>query len=263
MITITNLHKTLGVPVLRGVDLEIERGEILAIVGASGTGKSVLLKHIIGLIEPDSGDVCVGGRSVVRASFRELSAIRRGMGYVFQDAALLDSLTVRDNLRLAIDITECRMHPHSVDRRITDALRAVNLDERVLDRLPGELSGGMRKRTGVARALINDPHVILYDEPTTGLDPGNVLAMNALIRSNRERYGATSVVVTHDIATLAALADRVALLHNGRIRFIGTPSEFLRTGDSVVAGYTGRNVAITVTDNEEDAWQATRVVTTY
>jgi len=261
MISITNLHKKLAAPVLRGVNLEIERGEIMALVGASGTGKSVLLKHIIGLIEPDSGDVLVNGRSVIQASWRELSEIRRGMGYVFQDAALLDSLSVRDNLRLAIDITECRRDPAAVEKRIVAALSAVNLDERVLDRLPGELSGGMRKRTGVARALINDPHVILYDEPTTGLDPGNVISMNSLIRSNRDRYGATSVVVTHDIATLADLADRVALLHAGRIRFIGTPAEFFSTTDPVVAAYTGRNDSDTPI--EEDVWQATHVVATY
>ena len=238
MIQINGLHKKLGgTPVLQGVDLVIEEGEVLALIGPSGTGKSVLLKHIVGLMDPDSGDVFIDNRSVRRANARELADMRRSMGYVFQDAALLDSLTVRRNLRLALSDAEYRHDPDGAANRIRTAIAAVNLDETVLDKLPSELSGGMRKRVGVARAIIHEPRVLLYDEPSTGLDPRNVAAIDELVLRNRDRFGATSVIVTHDIPSVHRIADRVGLLADGRVRFLGTPKELLASNDPHVTNF--------------------------
>jgi phospholipid/cholesterol/gamma-HCH transport system ATP-binding protein len=240
MITIDSLHKKIGgCTVLDGVDLEIAAGEVLALVGPSGTGKSVLLRHIVGLVEPDGGDIRIDGESIVRARYRTLCRIRRRIGFVFQDAALLDSLTVRENLRLALDDHECERSPIYASDRIHHALGMVNLSDAVLDQLPGHLSGGMRKRVGVARAVINAPDVLLYDEPTTGLDPSNVDAINELIIRSREALGATSILVIHDLATLRVVADRVALLMQGRVRFTGTPDAFYRSSDSAVRAFRG------------------------
>jgi phospholipid/cholesterol/gamma-HCH transport system ATP-binding protein len=253
MIRISELHKRLaGEPVLRGVELEVGRGEIVALLGPSGTGKSVLLKHIVGLLTPDRGDVLLDGESVARADNRQLARLRRRVGYVFQDAALLDSLSVRDNLRLALDDERCAREPHHARNRIADALELVNLDPRVLERRPSELSGGMRKRVGVARAIINAPEVLLYDEPTTGLDPQNVEIINALVVSARERTGATSLVITHDLSCLERLADRVVLLLAGRVHFDGTPTGFLASADPAVRAFIGR---VSATDElEVESW---------
>jgi phospholipid/cholesterol/gamma-HCH transport system ATP-binding protein len=262
MIRITDLHRKLGgVPVLAGIDLEVEAGEVLALIGPSGTGKSVLLKHIIGLLEPDRGDVLVGGRSVVKATYRQLAVIRRGMGYVFQDAALLDSLTLEENLRLALDDAACRRSPGYAAARIAASMAAVNLPTDALRKRPGELSGGMRKRGGVARAILNEPSVLLYDEPTTGLDPRNAAGIHRLIRSIRNRLGATSLVVTHDITALPGLADRVALLEGGRVRFLGTPAELLASDDAGVVEFLGRGAADPF-EPQEESWLDTPVVAT-
>lgn len=240
MIRITNLHKRLGgVPILDGIDLEVNRGELVALVGPSGAGKSILLKHVIGLIPPDRGDVLLDGESVCRARARELARLRLRMGYVFQDAALLDSLTIRENLRLALSDARCAADPGHETRRTAEVLQLVNLPPAALDRRPAELSGGMRKRVGVARAVINSPELVLYDEPTTGLDPTNVEAINRLILAARDRYGATSVVVTHDLDSLVGLADRVVLLLGGKVRFDGTPAEFFAATDPVVRSFIG------------------------
>lgn len=238
MIHVNGLHKKLGgAPVLQGVDLVIEAGEVLALIGPSGTGKSVLLKHIVGLLDPDHGDVVINNRSVRCANARELAEMRRSMGYVFQDGALLDSLTVRRNLRLALSDTEYRHDPNGANNRIRTAIAAVNLDDTVLDKLPSQLSGGMRKRVGVARAIIHEPRVLLYDEPSTGLDPRNVAAIDELVVRNRDRFGATSVIVTHDIPSVHRIADRVGLLAEGRVRFLGTPQELLASNDPHVTNF--------------------------
>jgi phospholipid/cholesterol/gamma-HCH transport system ATP-binding protein len=255
MIRIERLYKRLGgQQVLRGAELEVARGEILTLLGPSGTGKSVLLKHIIGLIQPDAGDVYVDGRSVGKASYSELAALRRRMGYVFQDGALLDSLTIRENLRLALaDETDARS-PARAERRIAETLALVNLDESVLDKRPNEVSGGMRKRVGVARAIINHPEIILYDEPTAGLDPQNVALIDDLILRTRDRFGATSVVITHDLGSVRRIADQVVLLNQGRVHFRGTAPEFFASPDSVVGAFTGRKTEVIV---EVDQWQTT------
>ncbi|HEY0303939.1 MAG TPA: ATP-binding cassette domain-containing protein [Longimicrobiales bacterium] len=238
MIQIRDLHKQLGTAhVLQGVDFDVAAGEIIALIGPSGTGKSVLLKHIVGLLEPDAGDVLVHGHSVPRANSAQLAQLRRGMGYVFQDAALLDFLTVAENLRLALPDQEYRANRRAAEKRIRSALAMVNLHVDTLRKLPGELSGGMRKRVGVARAIIHEPRVLLYDEPATGLDPRNVAAIDDLILRNRDRFGATSLVVTHDIPSVHRVADRVVLLAEGRVRFIGKPPELLTTEDEYVRNF--------------------------
>lgn len=238
MISIACLTKSIaGTLILDGLNLEIRDGEIVAIIGPSGTGKSVLLKHVIGLIQPDSGDILIDGSSIVHARTGELSRLRRRVGYVFQDAALLDSLTVEDNLRLALDDRLCARHPERCRLQVQAALRAVNLGSDILQRLPGELSGGMRKRVGVARALIHEPDIVLYDEPTTGLDPQNINVINEVIIRSRQRH-ATSLVVTHDLQSIPTYADRVVLLSQGQIRFDGTPVEFIASGDPLVRSFT-------------------------
>jgi phospholipid/cholesterol/gamma-HCH transport system ATP-binding protein len=234
MITIRSLEKSLGgTPVLRGVNLNVQEQETLALIGPSGTGKSVLLKHIVGLLEPDAGDVLVEGRSVARANARELASLRRKMGYVFQDAALLDSLTVLENLQLAFSDAA---HENAIDR-IHDVIEQVNLNDSVLRKYPRELSGGMRKRVGVARALMNRPRIMLYDEPTTGLDPRNVERMNELVSRNRDHLGATSIMISHDLGAVQQIADRVALLIDGQVRFHGTPAELNASEDPVVQDF--------------------------
>ena len=238
MIRIENIHKTLGGrPVLSGVNLEIRTGEVVALVGSSGAGKSVLLQHLVGLLDPDEGDIRIDEESVVYADPRQLRRIRRRIGFVFQDAALLDSLTVRENLRLALDDRDCRRNPMYVSDRMSFALEMVRLPGHVLDRTPAELSGGMRKRVGVARAVINSPDILLHDEPTTGLDPVNVSAINELIVRSRDRLGATSLVVTHDLTSLAVIADRVAFLSEGRVAFTGTPAEFAATPEPAIMAF--------------------------
>lgn len=238
MIQIRELHKQLGnAQVLQGVDFDVAAGEILALIGPSGTGKSVLLKHVVGLLEPDAGDVLVDGHSVPRANSARLAQMRRGMGYVFQDGALLDFLTVAENLRLALPDPEYRANPRAAEKRIRSAIAMVNLHVDTLRKLPGELSGGMRKRVGVARAIIHEPGILLYDEPATGLDPRNVAAIDDLILRNRDRFGATSLVVTHDMLSVHRIADRVVLLAEGRVRFIGKPHELLTSEDEYVRNF--------------------------
>src|SRR5687767_2515400 len=229
MIEYIDVHKAFDVPVLAGVTLTVETGEILAIVGPSGTGKSVLLKTTIGLITPDRGDVKVDGVSVVQAEREELQAVRRKAGYVFQYAALFDSMTIYENVAYGIpDIERRRLDKTEILRRVVEALEDVNLLPRVvLPKLPAELSGGMRKRVGIARAIIGHPDILLYDEPVTGLDPVNTAAVDQLIREIAEKKkGVTSVVVTHDIEGVLRYCDRVALLEGGLLRFVGTPQQF-------------------------------------
>lgn len=238
MISIAGLTKSIaGVIILDDLNLEVGHGEIVAIIGPSGTGKSVLLKHVVGLMQPDSGDVLIDGSSIVRARTGELSRLRRRVGYVFQDAALLDSLTIDQNLHLALDDRLYNRQPERCRMQVLAALRAVNLGAEVLQRLPGELSGGMRKRVGVARALIHEPDIVLYDEPTTGLDPQNINVINEVIIRSRQR-NATSLVVTHDLQSIPTYADRVVLLSQGQIRFDATPAEFMASGDPLIRSFT-------------------------
>jgi phospholipid/cholesterol/gamma-HCH transport system ATP-binding protein len=244
MIEFRGIYKSFdGRPVLHGVDLKVLDGETLALLGPSGAGKSVLIKHAIGLLEPDRGDVFVDGVSIAHATEGELRRVRRNVGYVFQNAALFDSMTVAENLWLAQD-DGCGVRTlQSCRRDAAELLARVNLDESVLDLLPGQLSGGMRKRVGVARAIASRPRYLLWDEPTTGLDPVNADIIDELILELDRELGATSIVVTHDLDTTFDVADRVALLYEGRIRACATPAQILEDPDPVVQRFVRRRPA--------------------
>jgi phospholipid/cholesterol/gamma-HCH transport system ATP-binding protein len=248
MIEYRRIYKSFDLPVLTGVDLTVATGETVAIVGPSGCGKSVLLKTTIGLIEPDRGDVLIDGESVFLAAPRELRRILGKVGYVFQNAALFDSLDVHENVAMGIRPAEARsLSKGEVSRRVNRALEDVNLDPpAVLGKLPAELSGGMRKRVGLARAIVGRPRILLYDEPVTGLDPVNSAAVARLIGEVGARMGATTVMVTHDVEGALAVCDRIALLHAGRLRFVGPPAAFRRSPDPLVKAFADRQAAAAV-----------------
>jgi phospholipid/cholesterol/gamma-HCH transport system ATP-binding protein len=252
MIEYVDVHKAFDVPVLAGVDLQVETGEILAIVGPSGTGKSVLLKTTIGLIVPDRGDVRINGESVYAGGRAKLQEVRQKVGYVFQYAALFDSMNVFENVSFGLGDEETKaIGRREVLRRVVEALDSVNLDpEQVLPKLPAELSGGMRKRVGLARAIIRRPDTLLYDEPVTGLDPVNTAAIDQLIVDIARRKGVTSVVVTHDVEGALAFADRIALLHSGKLQFLGTPQAFRNSPNPLVRAFADREAAAALAARE-------------
>lgn len=232
MIRIDDLHKRFGErEVLCGVTLEVPDGTSTVLLGRSGSGKSVLLKHIVGLLVPDRGGVWVDDRRVDALGQDDLNALRREIGYVFQFAALFDSLTCAGNLHLALK--RQGLPSDEVTERTRAALEMVGLPD-VADRYPSELSGGMRKRVGIARAVVLRPRYILWDEPTTGLDPVTTATMDRMMLHVREVLGVTSVVVTHDLASAFTVGDRIALLHEGRIQAVGTAAEIRASEDPVV-----------------------------
>ena len=243
MVEYRGVYKAFDVPVLSGVNLRVERGESMAVVGHSGTGKSVMLKTTIGLITPDYGDVFVDGESVFHSDRRTLERVRRKAGYVFQNAALFDSMTVFENVSQGLPEPELKeMRFRQVLKRVAEALELVNLDARtVLSKLPAELSGGMRKRVGLARAIVGRPEILLYDEPVTGLDPVNAAVVHQLIQRLADELGVTSILVTHDIEGALPISDRVAMLDRGRIRFVGTPHEFRNSDDELVRAFLERD----------------------
>jgi phospholipid/cholesterol/gamma-HCH transport system ATP-binding protein len=239
--------------VLDGVDLRVERGEMFGVFGPSGTGKSVLLKTTIGLIHPDSGAVEVDGERVGVGGDRQLARIRRKVGYVFQNAALFDSLNVWENVETGIPEDELRGMPRrDLTRRIWESLELVNLDPAaVVRKVPAELSGGMRKRVGIARAIVGRPEILLWDEPTTGLDPVNTAAVERLIERLSETLNVTSVIVTHDIEGGLLMCDRVAMLQGGRLRFCGSPEDFRGSTDPLVRAFADRSAAQAALDDME------------
>ena len=243
MIELKNVHKQFGRHVvLDGVDFSVADGQTVALLGPSGSGKSVLLKHIIGLMRPDRGEVLVDGESVPELPRQALAALRGKIGYAFQTGALFDSMSVYENIRLGIT-DDARYGDRDFCRsRVAECLRLVNLNEDVSRLMPAELSGGMRKRVGIARAIAGRPRYLLYDEPTSGLDPVNADAMDALIERLQKELHATSVVVSHDVRGSFRVADLIALLHNGRIRAVGTAEEFMAAKDSVVREFLERDV---------------------
>jgi phospholipid/cholesterol/gamma-HCH transport system ATP-binding protein len=245
MIEYRDVWKAFDQPVLAGVDLTVHTGETISLVGPSGTGKSVLLKTTLRLIVPDRGDVIVDGQSVVRASREVLHQVRRKVGYVFQYAALFDSMNVYDNVVQGLrDEDQESLGKTEVLRRVCESLEDVNLDpDFVLPKLPSELSGGMRKRVGLARALVGRPEIILYDEPVTGLDPVNAATVDQLIVQIAEKTKVTSIVVTHDIQGALEISDRVALLDHGKLRFVGSPAEFNASRDPLVRAFADRSAA--------------------
>jgi phospholipid/cholesterol/gamma-HCH transport system ATP-binding protein len=232
VIEFQDLHKAFGgKPVLQGLSLKIRDAETVVIIGYSGTGKSVALKHIVGLLQPDAGDVIVDGQAVSALDRDGLTALREGIGYVFQFAALFDSLTVAENL--ALGLRRRRVSAEEIEDRVREALALVDLSG-TEERMPAELSGGMRKRVGIARAIALRPRYILYDEPTTGLDPVTSAVIDRLMVRTREHLGVTGVVVTHDMRSAYTVGDRIAMLYEGRIRQVGTVAEIQETEDSVV-----------------------------
>ena len=242
MIEFRNLHKSFGdLKVLDGVDLVVPEGETLALLGPSGTGKSVLIKHAIGLLEPDAGDVLVDGISIANATPKQLRNVRRQLGYVFQNAALFDSLSVAENLRLAQEDETRSRDPGDCRSEATELLRRVNLDASVLDKYPAELSGGMRKGVGVARAIASRPKYLLWDEPTTGLDPVNADNIDDLIMELNRTLNVTSIVVTHDLDTAFEVGDRIALLYEGKIRANAPPDEIMKNTDPIVSRFVRRS----------------------
>ena len=245
MIEYRDIHKAFDVPVLSGVSLTVETGQCLAIVGPSGTGKSVLLKTTNGLLRPDRGDVFIDGQSVFNSGREALEKIRRKIGYVFQYAALFDSMTVYENVcQGLVDGDVWRNRSPETLRKVCEALEDVNLEpDQILNKQPAELSGGMRKRVGLARAIVGNPEIILYDEPVTGLDPVNTATVSLLMTAIRERMRITAVVVTHDIEQAVGISDHIALLSHGKLRFVGTPAEFQASPDPVVRAFADRRAA--------------------
>ncbi|OGC06212.1 ABC transporter ATP-binding protein [candidate division KSB1 bacterium RBG_16_48_16] len=233
MIEFINIKKSFdGHRVLSGVDLKIEKGLVTAIIGGSGTGKSVLLKHIIGLIKPDGGKVIVDGEDIASLSYSELVRLRQKISMVFQNSALFDSLSVGENLSMGIK-RHTRLKRSEIDKEVSRALELVGL-KGIEDKFPAELSGGMRKRVAIARALVIKPDILLYDEPTTGLDPPRAESINKLISGLNEKLGITSVVVTHDMYSMFQVADQTAMLYDGVIRFYGAPEQIAVSTDPVI-----------------------------
>ena len=233
MIEITNLHTSFGSQqVLRGVNLTIKKGESMTVIGGSGSGKSVLMKHIIGLLFPDKGAVKVEGKVLNSLDEEGLNEIRKKFGMLFQGAALFDSLNVWENVGFGL-----KQHTKKSDKEIraiaTEKLALVGL-KNVEDKMPVDLSGGMKKRVGLARAIAMDPEIILYDEPTTGLDPITADAINDLIVDLRKKLGVTSVAITHDMQSAYKISDRIAMLYKGEIQETGTPDEIRSTTNPIV-----------------------------
>jgi phospholipid/cholesterol/gamma-HCH transport system ATP-binding protein len=227
--------------VLNGVDFEVREGETVALLGPSGTGKSVLLKHIIGLIHPDQGTIIVDGKDVNRLNRKALSELRSHIGYVFQNGALFDSMNVLENVRLGI-IDQDKFNDEAyVQERVAGCIKLVNLPPDTVDKFPAQLSGGMRKRVGIARAIAGSPKYLLYDEPTSGLDPVNADIIDSLVQRLDNELGVTSVMVTHDVRGAFRVADRLALLSDGKIVMQGTPQEFLASTNEKVREFLERD----------------------
>jgi len=245
MIQVIGLHKKLGEQkVLSGIDLSVPEGGTLVVLGRSGSGKSVLLKHLVGLFQPDTGRVLVNGEDIARLKERQLGPIRKKVGILFQSGALFDSMSVEENL--AFPLLEAGIKdPQIIDSRVAEALEMVNLGGEQ-KKMPENLSGGMRKRVGLARTLVSRPACILYDEPTTGLDPIATDSINKLIRRVQHRLHATSVVVTHDMKTAFYTADRIAFLHEGVIYFEGTVDELRASKDPILVNFIEGNSDETV-----------------
>ncbi len=233
MIQLIDVHKSFGPKrVLDGFTLDVVEGETMVIIGYSGTGKSVAIKHIVGLLEPDRGTVLVDGLEVPALKRRELYDLRARIGYVFQFAALFDSLTIGENVAMGLR-KQGGLDERKIEQRVNETLELVDLPN-VASRFPAELSGGMRKRVGIARAIALHPKYLLYDEPTTGLDPVTSAVIDELMIRMRDRLGVTSIVITHDMRSAYRVGTRIAMLYDGRVRKVGTVDEIQHTTDPVV-----------------------------
>ena len=233
MIALNNVHKAFGSKqVLTGFTLEVREGDIAVLLGYSGSGKSVAIKHIVGLLMPDEGSVTVDGKEVPQLSRPDLYELRSHIGYVFQSAALFDSMTVGDNVAMGLR-KQGKLTEPELQARVQEALELVDLPD-ATEVLPSDLSGGMRKRVGIARAIALRPKYLLYDEPTTGLDPVTAAVIDDLMLRMKQQLGVTSIIITHDLRTAWGVGTRIAMLYEGKVRQCGTPDEIRRTTDPVV-----------------------------
>jgi phospholipid/cholesterol/gamma-HCH transport system ATP-binding protein len=241
MIKLVNLRKSFGrQKVLDGLDLDIETGKTTVIIGRSGGGKSVLLKHIIGLLRPDSGEVLINGVDITKLGDRDLNEIRKKFGMLFQEAALFDSMTVGENVAFPLR-EHTPMKEREIRETVADRLRAVGLTG-VEEKMPSELSGGMRKRVGLARAIAMHPQIVLFDEPTTGLDPVMTEAINRLIIDTQKQFNFTCVVISHDIQSIFEIGDRIAMLYEGKIIEYGTPDELRASRNPVIVQFLAGSI---------------------
>ncbi|MBI5756496.1 MAG: ABC transporter ATP-binding protein [Nitrospirae bacterium] len=242
VIEIVNLHKAFNKKhVLQGVDLQIERGETMVVIGGSGSGKSVLIKHVIGLLSPDEGSIVVDGVDISHLRENDMNELRKRYGMLFQGAALFDSLTVWENVGFSL-MQHTTLSKEEIKEKAKQKLEMVGL-KGVEELMPSELSGGMRKRVGLARAIAMEPQIILYDEPTTGLDPIMADAINDLIIEMKKRLNVTSIAITHDMVSAYKIADKIAMLYEGRIQEVGTPDEIKRSVNPIVRQFiTGSSV---------------------
>jgi phospholipid/cholesterol/gamma-HCH transport system ATP-binding protein len=236
MIRVEGLTKSFGTNrVLRGLDLEVPKGSVTIIIGRSGGGKSVLLKHLIGLMRPDAGEIWVEGQNIIKMSERQLASIRQKVGILFQGSALFDSMTVAENI--AFPLREAgERDPRILRKKVSEMLEIMEMPGQE-DKMPVNLSGGMKKRVGLARSIVRQPSCILYDEPTSGLDPVVSDSINKLIQRLQKRLGVTSIVVTHDMKNAFHVADRIAYLHEGRLYFHGTPEELRQSSDQLIQDF--------------------------
>lgn len=240
MILVDNIYKSFnGVPVLKGASLQIHEGETFAIIGRSGSGKSVLMKHIIGLLQPDRGVITIDGTDINKISYRELQEIRKQFGVLFQGGALFDSMSAFDNVAFPLK-TFSQLSDSEIRSRVEECLGMVELPD-VGHKFPPELSGGMRKRVALARAISMSPRYIMYDEPTSGLDPETSNTIDDLIKSLASRLQVTSVVVTHDMHSVLSIADRAALVHDGVLHWTGTVEEIHLCEDPIVTDFVKAN----------------------
>ena len=236
MVAVRGLTKKIGrQEILRGVDLTVAKGETLAIIGRSGGGKSVLLKHLIGLMQPDQGEIWIDGQNIIGLSERKLAAIRRRVGILFQGGALFDSMTVEENIAFPLRESGER-NASAIRQKVDEMLEVIELEGQQ-KKMPVNLSGGMKKRVGLARSIIRRPSCVLYDEPTSGLDPVVSDSINRLIRRLQSRFQMTSIVVTHDMKSAFHVADHIAYLHEGRIYFYGTPAELQQCDDALLRDF--------------------------
>jgi phospholipid/cholesterol/gamma-HCH transport system ATP-binding protein len=246
MISLIDVYKSFGPKhVLNGFSLEVTEGETMVIIGFSGSGKSVAIKHIVGLLEPDSGDVVVDGISVPSLTRRELYALRARIAYVFQFAALFDSMSIGDNVAMGLR-KQTELTEPEIDERVHESLGMVDLPD-VAEQFPAQLSGGMRKRVGIARAIALRPKYILYDEPTTGLDPVTAAVIDDLMLRMQRQLGVTSIVITHDMRSAYTVGTRIAMLYEGRVRQVGTVAEIQHTTDPVVSQFIEGRASLATT----------------
>ncbi|WP_442587624.1 ABC transporter ATP-binding protein [Pedobacter sp. AW31-3R] len=241
VIAIRGLQKSFGdMSILRGVDLDVYQGENLVVLGRSGTGKSVLIKIISGLLLPDAGQVNVLGQEVAHISPKELTALRLKVGFSFQNSALYDSMTVRQNLEFPLVRNSRNLSRKEINTQVEDVLDAVGLSQ-TIEQMPSELSGGQRKRIGIARTLILRPEIMLYDEPTAGLDPITCIEINNLINEVQEKYQTTSIIITHDLTCAKETGDRIAMLLDGQFELQGTFEEIFASTDARVQSFYNYN----------------------